>query len=195
MNKLKIVITRLVIFVLLCSLFVGCSKTAAELNQSPTTKPENTSMDTKPRPPNEKTNVKVNENDLNIPKDNTTKKSSSILESWLGEYKFSEYAPSNQNMFYRISISKVNNSYYAQISIDGFQTIERLQAKVSGDENSIQLIFEKYLPDNQFETYAEGDILLSFQKENFKLYTSWGKIQPMLDSNNKSSEVYFEIAP
>ena len=81
------------------------------------------------------------------------------LESWIGDYTFSEFAPPNQNMFYRISIYKENGNYFAKITIDGFQTIERLQAKVSGDDNSIKIFFSKYLPNNRFESYVEGDIL------------------------------------
>lgn len=117
------------------------------------------------------------------------------MESWIGNYTFSEYAPPDQNMFYEFSIYKENDNYYAKINIDGFQTIKRLQAKVSGDENSIKLLFYKYLPENQFERYVEGDILLSFEKRNSNLYTEWGKIQPILKSNKKSGEVYFKVKP
>lgn len=117
---------------------------------------------------------------------------SSTLKSWVREYLFSEYAPPDENMFYGFSIYKKNNSYYADISIDGFQTMARLQAKVLGDKNSIKLLFDKYLPDNNFEPYKKGDVLLSLKKTNSKIYTYWGKIQPMLYSNMKSGKVYFK---
>ncbi|MFW6016143.1 MAG: DUF5991 domain-containing protein [bacterium] len=122
-----------------------------------------------------------------------TDEETDALESWVGEYEFSEFAPPDQNKFYEISLYKENSNYYADISIDGFQTIIRLQTKVIGDENSINLVFEKYLPDNLFESYNKGDILLSFEKENSEIYTSWGEIKPMLESNEKSGQVYFEI--
>jgi hypothetical protein len=115
------------------------------------------------------------------------------LDSWVGVYLFSEFAPPDENMFYEISIYKEKSEYFADISIDGFQTFERLQAKVSGDKNSIRLLFCKYLPDNVFEPYVEGDTLLSFDKKNSNIYTTWGKIQPMLKSNIQSDKVYFKI--
>ena len=119
-------------------------------------------------------------------------KTSPNLESWVGDYEFSEFAPPNINMFYGFSIYRENGNYYAKISIDGFQTIKRLQANVSGDENSIKLIFAEYLPDNRFEPYIEEDILLSLEKRNSYLCTNWGKIQPILESNMKPSEVHFK---
>lgn len=118
---------------------------------------------------------------------------SETLESWVGNYLFSEYAPPNQNLFYEISIYKEEDDYFAKISIDGFQTMKRLKTKVSGDENTIKLLFDKYLPDNLWESYDEGDILLSFEKRNSKLYTFWGEIQPILESNAKSDKIYFEV--
>jgi hypothetical protein len=184
MCNLKRLPINLVIFLLLCSMFVGCSKTDNILNQSSSSKAYS-SVATTSSPANEKT--------LNNSEGNKTITVSPTLESWIGDYTFSEFAPPDQNMFYTISLYKENSDYYAKISIDGFQTIERLQAKVSGDENSIILLFYKYLPDNQFEPYTEGDTLLSFEKRNSDLYTSWGKIQPMLESNIKSGEEYFKV--
>jgi hypothetical protein len=117
----------------------------------------------------------------------------SSLESWIGDYTFSESATPNINMYYQISVYKNNNNYYAAINIDGFQTMARLLATVSGDNNSIKLIFNKYLPDNFLGSYNKGDILLSFQKNNSKLYTIWGEIQPILLSNNKSGGIYLKV--
>ncbi|WP_373000353.1 DUF5991 domain-containing protein [Lutispora sp.] len=185
MNILK----KLIIYIIICvsafSLFVGCSKTHTSLNQLSESKPENTPL----KVASSSENVKPMDNSEN----DRTEKDSATLESWVGNYIFSEYAPPDQNMFYTISIYKENNEYYAEINIDGFQTIARLMTKVSGNEKSIKLIFEKYLPDNQFELYNEGDILLSFEKSNSDIYTSWGKIQPMIQNNNKSGKVYFTI--
>lgn len=127
-----------------------------------------------------------------ILKGNKAKETSPSLETWVGDYTFSESAPPDQNMFYEISIYKENDNYYAKINIDGFQTTERLLAKVSGDENSIKLTFYKYLPDNLFEPYSEGETLLRFEKRNSQLYTYWNKIVPMLESNTKSGEIYFK---
>lgn len=121
---------------------------------------------------------------------NLPMKEASSLETWVGEYSFSEYAPPDQNMFYSITIYYKDNNYFAKISIDGFQTLERLLAKVSGDVNFIKLKFQEYLPDNVFESYKKGDILISFEKRDSKLITNWGKIQPLLLENYKAGEYF-----
>lgn len=114
------------------------------------------------------------------------------LATWVGEYSFSEYAPPDQNMFYSITIYYEDNNYFAKISIDGFQRIKRLLAKVSGDTNSIKLEFLKYLPDNRFESYKQGEVLLSLEKRGSKLITHWGEIQPLVLENEKAGE-YFKL--
>ena len=122
---------------------------------------------------------------------NPTAKETS-LETWVGAYSFSEYAPPDQNMFYSITIYYKEYNYFAKICIDGFQTLERLLAKVSGDTNSIKLEFLKYLPDNMFESYKQGEVLLSLEKRGSKLITHWGKIQPLVLENEKAGE-YFKL--
>lgn len=169
---------KLLLFVFLALILTGCNnKPIASQTDSSQQNPESTQK-----------RIDVLDKDSN----NLDKNSSINLESWIGDYKFSEFAPPDENMFYSISIYKANNEYYAKISIDGFQTIKRMQAKISGDQNSIELIFDKYLPDNRFEPYQAGDLLISFKLENSTLYTIWGKIQPMIKSNNKAGEMYFK---
>ncbi|WP_163854794.1 DUF5991 domain-containing protein [Paenibacillus elgii] len=130
----------------------------------------------------------------NKPEEVKTTIASSPLESWVGEYEFSEYAPPDQNRFYRISIYKEDKSYYATIDIDGFQTMERLQAQVEGDGKAIKIIFNKYLPDNVWEPYSPGDVLLRLEKTDSALNTFWEKIQPMLKDDGKPGKTYFEAA-
>jgi hypothetical protein len=119
----------------------------------------------------------------------------SLFETWVGKYSFSEFVPPDENMFYAISIYKDEGIYYADISMNGFQTIQRLRAKVDGNKNSIKLRFDKYLPDNRFEPYKVGDILLSFEKSGSDLYTFWGKIEPIHKNNKKSGSPYFKFIP
>lgn len=114
------------------------------------------------------------------------------LDSWIGNYTFSEFAPSDQNMFYGLWVYEENGEYFADISIDGFQTLARVKARVIGDDKTVDFLFCAYLPDNQHEPYTEGDILLSFERKDSVLLTTWGKIQPMLEENAKSDVVCFE---
>ncbi len=164
-----------VILSLMCSVFTGCSKENVVENQPTTTETQTTST-------SDNTNVEDSGSETTIDAEN--------LDSWIGNYSFSENVPPDQNIFYEISVVKENDKYKAKMSIDGFQTMIRLQADVSGDENSIKLIFDKYLPDNTFELYKKGDILLSFENKDSKVYTTWGEIQPIDDSNEKTG-VYF----
>jgi len=116
---------------------------------------------------------------------------SSNLESWIGQYLFSEFTPPDENKFYSVSIYKESDDYFGDINIDGFQEIQRMKAKVTGNEELINIVFEEYLPDNISEPYKKGDVLLKFEKNDSDIYTSWGKIEPMLGSNKKSGGVYF----
>ncbi len=187
MSILKKVTMYITIFLIIFIFFVGCSKIVNPIDQTSTLTLASTNIPKAANSSNDSINTTDNSGNVGTEKDPST------LQSWIGNYTFSEYASPDQNMFYTISIFKDLNDYYAKISIDGFQTILRLQAKVIGDEKSIKLVFNEYLPDNQFEPYNEGDILLSFEKGDSEIYTTWGEIQPMLESNNKSSEVYFKI--
>ena len=119
----------------------------------------------------------------------------SSMQLWVGNYTFSEFVPPDQNMFYGISIIKEDDGYYTEISIDGFQTVGRLKAKVEGDRNSINLIFNEYLPDNMSEPYKVGEVLLSFERKNSELITFWGKIRPIDQINTKSESVCFKVEP
>lgn len=114
------------------------------------------------------------------------------LESWLGDYTFAEFAPPDINMFYNISIYKEYDAYRARVSIVGFQTLTRIQANVQGDGSSIAFVFEKYLPQNMYDSYKPGDDLLSFEKKGSQLYTTWGKINAILKENQKPGN-YFEL--
>ncbi|XOK63212.1 DUF5991 domain-containing protein [Paenibacillus elgii] len=141
----------------------------------------------------------LNDNVQHVPSGNKPEEvkpatASSPLESWVGEYEFSEYAPPDQNRFYQIKIFKEDKSYYATIDIDGFQTMERLQAKVEGDGKAIKIIFDKYLPDNLWEPYSPGDVLLRLEKTDSALNTFWEKIQPMLKDDGESGKTYFDAA-
>lgn len=140
--------------------------------------------------PDFNTEVETQENNTHTTSDDGDKlinsnniSDSDKMDSWLGNYSFSENVPPDQNMFYGISIEKEADKYYAKLSIDGFQTMTRLKASISGNENAIEMVFESYLPDNVFEPYEKGDILLKLEEKDSKLYTIWGEITPIVESN------------
>ncbi len=181
-NRNNKIFTLIIIVFLFNFFIVGCSK----VNETQDTISQTASTD------NLQTSSSgiLNEKPIKSPEGKGLLKSSTSLESWVGDYTFSEFIPPDENMFYSVSIYRENNSYYAKINIDGYQTLKRLQAKVNGDTNSIKLIFDKYLPDNTYESYNVGDILITFEKTNAGIKTSWGKLTP-IDDENKKSGIYF----
>ncbi|MDR1616543.1 MAG: DUF5991 domain-containing protein [Syntrophomonadaceae bacterium] len=98
------------------------------------------------------------------------------LKSWVGYYALTEHIKVGVNRFLGITIYKKDGGYYAKINIDGYQSLTRLQAKVHGDKNQINLIFDKYLPDHKFATYEKGELLIRFEKQP-QLITVWGAIE------------------
>lgn len=118
------------------------------------------------------------------------------LEEWIGEYTFQE-SISNPLMFmdYKIDVYKADDGkYYANIIINGQQTAAAIQANISGSKDKIELTFLKYLPDHMSGGYVDeiqGDSLLKFWKDAERMYTDWGKIQPMLEENSESGKEYF----
>jgi hypothetical protein len=125
-------------------------------------------------------------NSSNDQADYTISKTSG-LDSWVGNYSYSECNEPDQNMFYEIEIYKDNSIYYARMYVDGFQTMMRMKAKVMGNERTIKLVFDSYLKDNTYDTYSKGDILLRLKRDGETLYTTWEKIQPI---NKKLGNIY-----
>jgi len=112
------------------------------------------------------------------------------LTSWVGEYSFFEYSPPNQNLGYNITIYEDSGAFYAKINIEGFQTLSNLIAIIQGDKNSITFVFDSYDGDNNFQPYQQGDVLLTFERQNAGILTTWGKIIPMLPDQEPG--YYFE---
>jgi hypothetical protein len=112
------------------------------------------------------------------------------LESWVGVYKFSEFAEPDQNRWYSIDIFKENDLFYAKININGFQTLTRIKAIIEGDKVHIDIVFDKYMPDNIIEIYSAGDLLLKLEKIDNEIYTEWVNLKPMI-IKNKERGIYF----
>ena len=173
-----------VIITLLVGMFSGCSASNGLEGQPAIT-------DTKEVETQENNQNSTTNNDDKPSSNSKDTSASNTMDSWLGNYSFSEIATPNQNMFYEISIGKEDNKYYAELNINGYQTMSRLKADVSGNENAIKIVFEKYLTGNILEPYEKGDILLNLEKKDSELYTIWGKVEPILESNLEPG-VYFE---
>lgn len=118
------------------------------------------------------------------------------MESWIGEYSFSEAFSEEGSaplvMQYNIIIYKEGNQLYADVQRVGQTIMFCAKAEVVGDDKWVSLIFLDYLPENMLthESY-KNSVLISFKKDEGNIYTYWGKIQPMLYENMMSGEIYF----
>ena len=112
------------------------------------------------------------------------------FEAWTGIYRFDEVQAERYTWVHEITIYQEGGAHYAKIVVDGTQTCIRLLAKVVNDNSGISLIFEKYLPDNMFEPYNVGDLLLRFELKGAQLITEWGAFTPINIAYRKSG-IYF----
>lgn len=85
-----------------------------------------------------------------------------------------------------------NDEYHADISIDGFQTIVRIEGEVEGTKDQVDISFLKYLPNNLYESYSESDKLISLKIEDKVIYTKWEKLQPYINQVEDNWVVAFE---
>ena len=126
-------------------------------------------------------------------------KEQSALEEWIGTYKFLESTPhaAASDFFdtwsYSIEIYREKGEYYAALEFNGHMLWIEGRAKVCGNEERIDLIFEQYSPGDVSSTayFDEGDLLLSFEKEGEKLLTVWGEMKPALLQNEPDGNIYF----
>lgn len=119
-----------------------------------------------------------------------------LKESWVGSYRYEEFAPPNIGMNYVISIYEDGSGLYAKIKIDGFQTLKRLKAKVWSHKDEILFEFIDHYTDEKGNTteigrYKKGSVLLKIKKQNNILITEWGELTPILDIN-KEAGLHFE---
>jgi hypothetical protein len=102
-------------------------------------------------------------------------------------------------MEYRVSITedfdwRLPSAY---IEINGFQTEMAIQAWVFGNANYVEIVFDGdgYIEiDPKIRSlFRHGEIILSFTRDGDDIYTTWGRLQPMLPGNSGSG-IYFEKA-
>jgi hypothetical protein len=120
---------------------------------------------------------------------------------WVGTYEFDEDGGKTAGgtvifIHHQLEIKQTDDGLMAFIRSDGYQTSKDLvcTAKIEGAKLSIY--FESYGEDNMFESYEEGDLLFTLEKQTLKgktlLLTHWSKFQPIVPKNEKSGKVYFK---
>lgn len=101
------------------------------------------------------------------------------LDSWLGEYSYSETFPHNSGELsyfvnYTVEIYKQEGKYYAQITGDGWQTCVRCLARVTGNRNKVELTYMGRLSDDITSIiFDRGETLWRFEREDNDINTVW----------------------
>ena len=107
-----------------------------------------------------------------------------------------EEAPKERSFWtHTIVVYKNDGEYYAKINVDGRQTQICLLAKVTGNDNEIQLVFDKHLPDNMFNSYVSGQLLLRLIMQGSTLLTEWGTLAPIGTKYENVGEYYTFAKP
>ena len=120
------------------------------------------------------------------------------LNSWVGNYIYSESLPRNPIsslvpvIEYKIFIYEDKGETYAVFFNIGYQTFAHFYTKVVGNNQTINFLFEDYLGFNIFKNFSRGDLMLSFSLENNQLYTTWHQMQSETSITCKATGIYFE---
>jgi hypothetical protein len=85
---------------------------------------------------------------------------------------------------YTLSIDTTDETK-GTLSIDGYQTLVRLNVAVEKLNDSANIIFDSYATDNIGEIYKQGDVLITVSPESNKNLMSiyWYKMQPNLEES------------
>lgn len=120
--------------------------------------------------------------------------------NWAGVYEFDEDGGKTTGgtvvfINHQIEVRKTDDGLVAFVRSNGFQTSKDLICTAKADGNKLLVYFESYGEDNLFESYTEGDLLLTLEMKTAKgkteILTYWNKFQPVVPANEKSGKVYF----
>lgn len=121
------------------------------------------------------------------------------VKTWAGQFSFEESAKNvtgqgAQSWSYVIDVKAIDDkTLVANIQVDGFQTMTRIQADVKATEKSAEFYFSKYGAENVFELYKKGDLLFTMVKnDKNEIITNWDKMKPNVLDNQKSGKVMFK---
>jgi len=104
------------------------------------------------------------------------------LNDWVGNYRYYEFSEPNIYMNYNIDVYKERNGYFAEVTVDGFHTTERLKAKLLDNKEKVDFIFDSYRSESSDKRYQKGDVLFRLHKGTESLdqgTIEWGKMIPV----------------
>ncbi len=133
------------------------------------------------------------------PNNESSVNQSADIKKWLGQYTFEESAKNvtgdgAQTWNYVIDVkAKDDKTLAAEIQVDGFQTMSRINADVKASSKSAEFIFNSYGKDNMFELYKKGDRLFVFElNDKNEIITNWDKMKANVLDNQKNGKVMFK---
>ena len=120
------------------------------------------------------------------------------LVGWVGQYSFGEVTTTNPNvppsaaMGYGMSIYQMGTGFFAALSISGNGATQSIMATVQGDATKITLYFNSFIGTNPWKNsnYSPGDALLTLEKADNKITTTWVSMKPQV-SGNKTPGTHF----
>lgn len=135
--------------------------------------------------------------EMNLIQDSFTEEEASSyqLDSWLGSYSYSANKTQDQDTKYEVTIDKIIDKYYADISISSPELHVTIKAEVKGNQEKIDFLFYE-VTDNREGDFAvvlsRGDKLFSLLKNGMEIETQWDALYPVEEANQKKRDKYFQ---
>ena len=104
------------------------------------------------------------------------------VSSWVGAYTFLESAYKDYYQEYQVDVCDASG--FAYVTVDGFKTNTRLEARASQKNGQLQIYFESYGKDDRWKTGRKpGELLLTLTRRGTKYRIMWGSLRQNLSSN------------
>jgi len=128
------------------------------------------------------------------------------LDNWIGDYYYIAKFPHTTDytasyfIVYEITIYDESGEYFAEINNNGWFLQTSTLARVTGNENSINITFIETLPQDSLygitERYENNELLIEFQYVNSELQTYWWALRyehpTFFEEKNNIFGVFFQ---
>ena len=131
----------------------------------------------------------------NTVSNNESNEVSANMDEWLGYYIFRDVLDRRYTDYF-LTIYKEHDAYYAVLKTWGYQLQTNVKAKLKTEGQSAELLFEKFLPDNEFDYSCEaGEVVLNLEKRGGNLFVKGGKIMILGGYYENPDTIYFKPSP
>ncbi len=120
---------------------------------------------------------------------------------WKGSYYFGENGGKTAGgttilISHDLNVIDGGDGLAATLDSNGYQTSSELVCTAKIEGSKLLISFLSYGESNMFESFKEGDLLLTLERKTEKgktvILTHWGKFTPSIPKNEKSGKVYFQ---